>query len=172
MHLLPIYPSSGDGGFAPLTYQDVDPKFGTWEDVKALADTYDVQMECMVNHISPASKEFQDYLAKGSESEFADMFVDWNKLWGGMLQTVLLLTGCMSHIAFDSLLNNSCTFTIHVHQPSQLPCFYVSRKASDSTKTSCAHQLGNMCQLLPASAAASKHPAGVLLSATSMHSSK
>ncbi len=34
LHLLPIYPSSGDGGFAPLTYQDVDPKFGTWDDVK------------------------------------------------------------------------------------------------------------------------------------------
>ena len=31
MHLLPIYPSSGDGGFAPLTYTEVDPHFGTWE---------------------------------------------------------------------------------------------------------------------------------------------
>lgn len=83
VHLLPIYPSSGDGGFAPLTYQDVDPKFGTWDDVKALGAEYDLQMECMVNHISPASKEFQDYLAKGDKSEFRDMFIDWNKLWGG-----------------------------------------------------------------------------------------
>ena len=31
VHLLPIYPSSGDGGFAPLTYGEVDPHFGTWE---------------------------------------------------------------------------------------------------------------------------------------------
>lgn len=83
LHLLPVYPSSGDGGFAPLTYQDVDPKFGDWEDVKALGAEYDLQMECMVNHISPASNEFQDYLAKGEESEFKDMFIDWNKLWGG-----------------------------------------------------------------------------------------
>ena len=83
LHLLPIYPSSGDGGFAPLTYQDVDPKFGDWEDVKALGAEYDLQMECMVNHISPASREFQDYLAKGEESEFKDLFIDWNKLWGG-----------------------------------------------------------------------------------------
>ena len=83
LHLLPIYPSSGDGGFAPLTYQDVDPRFGTWEDVKALGADYDLQMECMVNHISPKSKEFQDYLAKGDKSEFCDMFIDWNKLWGG-----------------------------------------------------------------------------------------
>ncbi|DBA93715.1 TPA: hypothetical protein ACH3X3_013784 [Trebouxia sp. C0006] len=83
LHLLPIYPSSGDGGFAPLTYQDVDPKFGTWDDVKALGAEYDLQMECMVNHISPASKEFQDYLSKGDKSEFRDMFTDWNKFWGG-----------------------------------------------------------------------------------------
>ena len=66
-----------------MTYQDVDPKFGDWEDVKALGAAYDLQMECMVNHISPASKEFQDYLAKGDKSEFADMFINWNKLWGG-----------------------------------------------------------------------------------------
>ena len=33
VHLLPIYPSSGDGGFAPLTYGEVDPHFGTWEGV-------------------------------------------------------------------------------------------------------------------------------------------
>lgn len=83
LHLLPIYPSSGDGGFAPLTYQEVDPRFGTWEDVKALGAEYDLQMECMVNHISPASKEFQDYLAKGDDSEYRDLFIDWNKLWGG-----------------------------------------------------------------------------------------
>ena len=66
-----------------MTYQDVDPKFGDWEDVKALGAEYDLQMECMVNHISPASREFQDYLAKGDKSEFRDLFIDWNKLWGG-----------------------------------------------------------------------------------------
>lgn len=97
LHLLPIYPSSGDGGFAPLTYQDVDPRFGTWDDVKALGAEYDLQMECMVNHISPASKEFQDYLAKGDKSEFRDMFIDWNKLWGGGFLLVHLLVPCCSY---------------------------------------------------------------------------
>lgn len=78
-----------------MTYQDVDPKFGTWDDVKALGAEYDLQMECMVNHISPASKEFQDYLAKGDKSEFRDMFIDWNKLWGGgFLHLHLLVPGC------------------------------------------------------------------------------
>jgi len=31
VHLLPFYPSSADRGFAPLTYDAVDPAFGSWE---------------------------------------------------------------------------------------------------------------------------------------------
>ena len=33
LHLLPVYPSSGDGGFAPITYKEIDPHFGTWADI-------------------------------------------------------------------------------------------------------------------------------------------
>jgi sucrose phosphorylase len=28
LHLLPLYPSSGDRGFAPITYTQLDPAFG------------------------------------------------------------------------------------------------------------------------------------------------
>ena len=52
-------------------------------DVRAIADEYDLMLELMVNHISPASDQFQDFLAKGDASEFADMFIDWKKFWGG-----------------------------------------------------------------------------------------
>ena len=38
VHILPFFPSSGDRGFAPLTYEEVDPAFGTWEDVAAIAE--------------------------------------------------------------------------------------------------------------------------------------
>lgn len=82
VHLLPIYPSSGDGGFAPLCYDDVDPHFGTWEDVEAISKEYDLMLELMVNHISPKSRQFQDFLEKGDASEHASMFIDWEKFWG------------------------------------------------------------------------------------------
>ena len=49
--------------------------------VKALADDCDLMLELMVNHISPASPQFQDYLEKGDASEFAPMFIDWAKFW-------------------------------------------------------------------------------------------
>jgi len=47
LHLLPVYPSSGDGGFAPLTYKDIDPEMGTWEDIERLSKKYELLMECM-----------------------------------------------------------------------------------------------------------------------------
>ena len=52
LHLLPIYPSSGDGGFAPLTYKEVDPALGTWADVVRLSEEYDLLLECMVRACS------------------------------------------------------------------------------------------------------------------------
>lgn len=81
LHLLPIYPSSGDGGFAPLTYKEVNEELGTWEDVMRLSKKYDLLMECMVNHISPASSEFQEFLEKGDQAHSADMWIDWQKFW-------------------------------------------------------------------------------------------
>ena len=38
LHLLPVYPSTGDGGFAPTTYKEIDPDMGTWADVERLAE--------------------------------------------------------------------------------------------------------------------------------------
>ena len=38
IHVLPPFPSSGDRGFAPLTYRELDPRFGSWADIRALAE--------------------------------------------------------------------------------------------------------------------------------------
>lgn len=50
--------------------------------MQAIAKDYDLMLECMVNHISPASEQFQDFLEKGDTSEHASMFIDWQKFWG------------------------------------------------------------------------------------------
>ena len=31
VHFLPFFPSTGDRGFAPVDYDEVDPAFGDWE---------------------------------------------------------------------------------------------------------------------------------------------
>jgi len=80
IHLLPFYPSSADRGFAPLTYDDVDPNFGTWRDIDLIGKEFDLVIDFMVNHISRQSVYFQDYFEKGPDSEYADMFLSFNKL--------------------------------------------------------------------------------------------
>ena len=80
VHLLPFYPSSADRGFSPLTYDDVDPAFGTWEDIELIGRDFDLTFDFMVNHISRQSVYFQDYIKKGPASEYADMFLSFNKL--------------------------------------------------------------------------------------------
>jgi sucrose phosphorylase len=81
IHILPPFPSSGDRGFAPLTYLEIEPEFGTWDDIKTISENFDVMLDLMVNHISRQSAWFQDYLKKGSESEFADLFITLDKIW-------------------------------------------------------------------------------------------
>jgi sucrose phosphorylase len=80
IHLLPFYPSSADRGFAPLTYDEVDPAFGTWEDVERIGHDFDLIIDFMVNHISRQSVFFQDYMEKGFNSEYADMFLSFQKI--------------------------------------------------------------------------------------------
>lgn len=79
IHLLPFYPSSADRGFAPITYDEVDPHFGNWEDVEKIGQDFDLTIDFMVNHISRQSHYFQDYLELGDSSEFADLFLSFNK---------------------------------------------------------------------------------------------
>ena len=83
VHILPFFPSSADRGFAPLTYSEVDPQFGTWDDIEKIAADFDLTVDFMVNHISRQSAFFQDYLENGEASEYADMFLSFNKLMPG-----------------------------------------------------------------------------------------
>ena len=58
VHLLPFFPSTGDRGFAPLDYKDVDLQFGTWEDVEKLGEKYYLMFDFMINHISRQSEYY------------------------------------------------------------------------------------------------------------------
>lgn len=83
LHVLPFYPSSGDRGFAVINYDQVDPAFGSWEDIDRLGEKYYLMSDFMLNHISVRSREFQDYIEKGEESAFCGMFIDWEQFWPG-----------------------------------------------------------------------------------------
>ena len=81
IHILPPFPSSGDRGFAPLTYTKIDPKFGDWQDIRKIGEKHDVLVDLMVNHISRKSEFFQDFLKHGRKSKYADLFLTLDKIW-------------------------------------------------------------------------------------------
>jgi sucrose 6(F)-phosphate phosphorylase len=83
VHILPPFPSSGDRGFAPLTYLEIDPRLGNWGDIKKIGQKHPVLLDMIVNHISCHSQYFQDYLQKGRRSEYADLFLPVEKFWPG-----------------------------------------------------------------------------------------
>lgn len=81
LHILPFFPSSGDRGFAPTRYDMVAPAFGDFSDIRALSKKYCLIFDFMVNHISRQSAYFKDYLKKGKDSPWRDLFLDWDAFW-------------------------------------------------------------------------------------------
>ncbi len=81
VHILPPFPSTSDRGFAPTTYLDIAPEFGTWDDIRRISEESPVLLDLMVNHVSAESAYFQDYLTIGPRSEYADLFIPPDKVW-------------------------------------------------------------------------------------------
>ena len=92
VHLLPFFPSTGDRGFAPVDYKDVDPQFGTWEDVEKLGEKYYLMFDFMINHISRQSEYYKDFKKNKDASKWADLFLSWDKFWpeGHQLKKILI----------------------------------------------------------------------------------
>lgn len=82
IHILPPFKSSGDRGFAPLNYFDIDPKFGNWEDISQISSNYPIMLDIMVNHLSQRSVYFQDILRNGNSSPYFTMFLTVEKVGG------------------------------------------------------------------------------------------
>ncbi len=84
VHLLPFFvPIDGaDAGFDPIDHTAVDPRVGTWSDVRALADRHEVIADLIVNHVSAQSAQFQDWLARGEASPFGALFVTPGHIFG------------------------------------------------------------------------------------------
>lgn len=81
VHLLPFFPSTGDRGFAPQDYRQVDSAFGDWQDVEAIGEDYYLMFDFMINHLSRQSPEFIDFKEKKEASEFANLFLRNQNFW-------------------------------------------------------------------------------------------
>ena len=70
-----------DAGFDPIDHTKVDPRLGGWDDVAELSKTHGIMVDAIVNHMSWESKQFQDVLEKGEESEYYPMFLTMSSVF-------------------------------------------------------------------------------------------
>ncbi len=95
VHLLPFYyPIDGeDAGFDPINHNQIDPRLGDWNDLRSLSKEVDIMADLIVNHMSAQSLQFQDYLEKGNDSSYADLFLSYDTVFpnGATEQDILTI---------------------------------------------------------------------------------
>ncbi|QDV73594.1 sugar phosphorylase [Botrimarina mediterranea] len=74
VHLLPFCPYSSDDGFSVIDYLAVDPDSGTWEDIAALGEPFELMFDLVLNHISQHSEWYAAY--KRGESPYDRFFIE------------------------------------------------------------------------------------------------
>jgi sucrose phosphorylase len=83
VHLLPFFwPIDGaDAGFDPIDHRKVDPRLGSWDDIRALGRDVEIVADLIVNHISVRSPQFLDFHERGDKSPFAGMFLTLGRVF-------------------------------------------------------------------------------------------
>jgi len=83
VHVLPFFtPYDGvDAGFDPRDHTVVDPRLGTWDDVRRLAHGRTVMADVIVNHVSAQSRQFLDVRERGRASPWAAMFLTMSSVF-------------------------------------------------------------------------------------------
>jgi sucrose phosphorylase len=83
VHVLPFFwPIDGaDAGFDPIEHAKVDPRLGTWDDVRALSDRTEIMADLIVNHISSSSPQYLDFHEHGEESAYSGMFLTFGRVF-------------------------------------------------------------------------------------------
>ena len=63
IHILPFSPWSSDDGFSVIDYREVNPDYGRWENIEALAFEHSLMFDLVLNHCSRKSEWFKDFVA-------------------------------------------------------------------------------------------------------------
>jgi len=62
IHFLPFFPYSSDDGFSVMDFFEIDPELGTWQEVAAIGQDFELMFDYVVNHYSSKGQWFQNYL--------------------------------------------------------------------------------------------------------------
>ena len=78
VHFLPFYPSSSDSGFAVKDHYKIDPRLGSWRDVKKITKSCNVMADLVINHSSARGLWFSNFLKNKSPGKDYFFTVDKN----------------------------------------------------------------------------------------------
>ena len=81
VHILPFLKSTSDGGFAVSSYDSLEDKFGSWEDLKSISQKYILMADLVLNHVSSSHPWVQQFI-KSQEPGLSNVFspeqnLDW-----------------------------------------------------------------------------------------------
>ena len=83
-YVLPsIFNTDLDRGFSVIDYE-LNELYASQDDLNDLNKLgIALKFDFVLNHSSVLSRQFQDILKNGENSEYRDFFIDWNKFWEG-----------------------------------------------------------------------------------------
>jgi len=76
IHILPFYPYSSDRGFSVIDYEQVEPRFGTWDDILNIKSQFRLMFDAVINHVSSKSRWFQEFLYQNPD--YLDFFTSFS----------------------------------------------------------------------------------------------
>lgn len=74
VHVLPFFPYTSDDGFAVQDYMTVNLELGCWEHIEAIAQTYELMADLVINHASASCEWFKQY--QRGEAPGIDYFIE------------------------------------------------------------------------------------------------
>ncbi len=75
IHILPFFPYSSDRGFSITDFRSVDPKLGSWDDIREIGREFRLLFDGVLNHASSQSLGFQEFL--NGHPRFNDVVVHY-----------------------------------------------------------------------------------------------
>ena len=85
IHILPFMPSSSDYGFSVIDYYSIDPKNGSWKELRDISNSFNLMMDIVLNHSSIQSVWFNNYI--NGSGKGSDYFIEVGN-WSGIPQVV------------------------------------------------------------------------------------
>lgn len=83
VHIVSPFKSTSNQKAAPLSYFEIEPKFGTWEDIRTIGRKFDVLLDINLEHIFDQSQYYNDVLIQTENTKVTDFIMTLNKLLNG-----------------------------------------------------------------------------------------